>query len=326
MKAGLLILGLVILLVVGTFSVAKADTILFPVIAVNQPNVTTVISVFSDPLVPTTNLNFIYRLKCTFDGCGTSGTPNYTGTCLSQSFVRNTFAGDLLSFDASGVFNGGNALFSDPDTYSGTFDIGGSGARRAYLIVTNSNASGTRVNVGSNVALGGEAIIMDIAAGAAWGYRAVNDINREDFNFTQAGVGTAIYAGGADCKWFSFFPPGEWTTRFFVTPIGNDMNTANISSRIRLWGPMNNGLITRGGSILTYANSVDLTCTAAINLVDMIDATALSIVQNSGGWAYLCEDGVNPITVYKLEYVVNNPTYGGTNNNGYLMSIGNYTW
>jgi hypothetical protein len=28
--------------------------------------------------------------------------------------------------------------------------------------------------------------------------------------------------------------------------------------------------------------------------------------------------------VYKLEYVVNNPTYGGTNNNGFLLST--YDW
>jgi hypothetical protein len=308
-------------------TVAFADTILFPVIAVNQPNVTTIVSVFNSPEVSSSYLHFIYRTKCTFDGCGTSGNPNYAGSCVSQSFTRNTFANDIVSFDTSGLLNGGNALFNDPNTYNGKFDIGGTGARRAYLLVTNSNSGGTRINLGNNEALGGEAIVMDIAYGAAWGYKAVNDINREDYSFTQAGARTAIFGGGTDCKWFSFFPPDEWTTRFFVTPIGNNMDTANIASRIILWGwGSTRGIYTRGGSLLAFSDSVDLTCTAAVNLVDLIDATALASVQNIGGWAWLCEDAVNPITVYKLEYVVNDPVYGGTNNNGYLMSIDSAAW
>jgi hypothetical protein len=60
--------------------------------------------------------------------------------------------------------------------------------------------------------------------------------------------------------------------------------------------------------------------------VDILDATALAAVENIGGWAWFCEDGINPIIVYKLEYVVNDPTYGGTNNSGYLLSIGSFAY
>ncbi|MCG2721653.1 MAG: hypothetical protein L6290_06530 [Thermodesulfovibrionales bacterium] len=315
---------------VGIFSNVYADTILFPVIAVNQPNVTTIVSVFNRPGFASTHLHFIYRMKCTYEGCAASGTPNYEGVCLLQSFTRTTYNGDLVSFDASGVLNGGNALFNDPNTYDGTFHMSSVGANRAYLLVRNSNSTGSPVSAGATTALGGEAIVMDIATGAAWGYRAVNDTFREDYEFTQVGVTTAITGGGTNCKWFSFFPPNEWTTRFFITPIGDDMDIANLSTTVALVndasGMTTTGVISRAGSKLNFTKPVDATCTAGIDLVDMMDSTTFASIQNTGGWAWLCEQGVNPITAYKLEYVVNNPVYGGTNNNGYLMSIGNDRW
>jgi len=324
MKVKIAVLAVIISFVFtfGVFSIAKADTILFPVIAVNQPNVTTIVSVFSAPGHTSTHLHYIYRNKASLTG----SLPNYTGTCGSQSFTRNTFDSDIVSFDTSGIFNGGNALFNDPNTYSGAFGMSGTGAQRAYLLVTNSNASGTRVNIGDDQALGGEAIVMDIATGAAWGYRAVNDINREDYSFTVAGTGTVMSGWGKSCKWFSIAPPNEWTTKFFVTPIGNNMNSANIASTVFLAGSSSNGIFTRGGTFLSFSNTLDLTCTAAVSLADMIDSTALATVQNTGGWSWMCEYAVNPVVVYKLEYVVNDPTYGGTNNNGYLLSIGDYAW
>jgi hypothetical protein len=324
MKGKIAVLAVIICFVLtfGAFSTAKADTILFPVIAVNQPNVTTIVSVFNEPGNASTHLHYIYRNKASLSG----SLPNYTGTCGSQSFTRVTFDSDIVSFDASGVLNGGNALFNDPNTYNGAFGMSGTGAQRAYLLVTNSNASGTRVNIGDNEVLGGEAIVMDIATGAAWGYKAVNDINREDYSFTEAGTKTVMSGWGKSCKWFSFAPPSEWTTKFFVTPIGNNMNSANIASTIFLSGGSSNGIFTRGGTFLTFPDDLDLICTAGVNMADMIDSTALATVQNTGGWSWMCESAVNPVIVYKLEYVVNDPTYGGTNNNGYLMSIGNYAW
>jgi len=290
--------------------------------------VTTIVSVFNRPSNSSTHLHFIYRLKCTYDGCGTSGTPNSTGTCVSQSFTRNTLAGDLVSFDASGVLNGGNALFNDPNAYDGSYSVGGSGARRGYLLVTNSTAGG-RVDVGNSLSLGGEAILMDIAAGAAWGYRAVNDDLREDYNFNYTDDGGGVH-NSLDfySRWFSFFPPSEWTTRFFITPIGDLMNTANLSGTVRLdvTDPTANGVYDRGGTKYTFSREQNVTCTAAVNLTDLLDSTTLSAVQNTGGWAWFrnMTPATGSLLVYKLEYVFENPTYGGTNNNGYLLSSGDY--
>jgi hypothetical protein len=309
------------LFIFGSLSLSVADTLLFPVIAVNQPSVTTIVSVFNLPGTASTHLKYIYRSKESIVG----GLPNHTGTCGTQSFTRNTNDADLVSFDASGVMNSGNALFNDPNTYNGTFDIGGSGARRAYLLVTNANSGGTRVNVGDNQALGGEAVIMDIASGAAWGYRAINDINREDYNFTKAGVGTAVQCGGTNSKWFSFFPTNEWKTRFFMTPIGDNMDSANLSSSAVLYGS-GRGIYSRQGNYIGFDKEPNFTCTAGIDLTDMLDSTALSAVENIGGWAWLSTGCSTPSIIYKLEYVVNDPTYGGTNNNGFLLSTGDTAW
>lgn len=69
-----------------------------------------------------------------------------------------TFDGDIDSFDVSGIFNGGNALYGDVNAYGGNFSLIGTGPRRAYFLVTNSDASGTPVVVGNPRDLGGEAI------------------------------------------------------------------------------------------------------------------------------------------------------------------------
>ena len=308
--------------VLFAYDLSFADTVLFPVIAINQPNVMTVVSVFSAPGTSSGHLRYVYRSKNSLVG----SSPNHTGTCDTTSFVRPSFDGDLVSFDASGIFDGGNALFNDGNSYAGGFGLGLSGPLRAYLLVINSDNSGTRVDVGAKQALGGEAIVMDIASGAAWGMRGINDKDREDYSFTKAGVGTAIQGFGKNCKWFSFFPLDEWKTRFFVTAVGNDMNSANLDGSYTLWGVSNKGIYTRDGTFHSSNVSTNMKCTAAVDLDDMIDSSVLASVEHTGGWTWLCPTNssdsasANPIVVYKLEFVVNDSTYGGTNNNGILLS------
>ncbi len=298
----------------GAFSTTRADTILFPVIAVNQPNVTTIVSVTIRANLPLTHLHYIYRYKDSLVG----GVPNISGTCTSASFTRQTFDKDLVSFDASGTMNSGNALFGDTNTYGGGFAMPGTGPRRGYLLVSNSDASGNRVDVGFDD-LGGEAIIMDIMYGAAWGYRAVNNLGSENYNFINADDGGGVYGAlpslGYNNRRFTFFPPNEWTNKFFVTPIGSAMNTANLTAIVNLMGDV----YDRNGTLFTFTPIYQsVTCTASVDLGAMVDSTVWSAIQNIGGWSML---GVSlgDAMVYKLEYVVNNSTYGGTNNNGYLL-------
>ncbi len=238
MKAIVRVLIPVLFILVSAVStVGYADTILFPVIASNPPNVTTMISVTN--VGPSLDfMKYIYAWKQTFTG----DVPNYDGACLFQSFVRKDVAPDVLSFDVSGSFEGGSALFNDSDAsvYGGSFKITEvSRPIRGYLLVSNSDAAGNRVNVGNALALGGEAVVMDIAFGAAWGYKAFNDPSREDFNFNPAGPGvggsmTNVLSPGSLIR-FSFFPPNEWTTRFFITPIGDNMDVTDRTATVKLF-------------------------------------------------------------------------------------------
>jgi len=321
-KKAVLVVFLSLLMAIGSFTVALADTILFPVIAVNQPNVTTIVSVFNRPSASSTHLHYIYRYKDSLVGSA----PNYTGTCATVSFTRNTIAGDLVSFDASGVFGSGNALFNDSNTYDGTFDMGLTGAKRAYLLVTNSNSTGTRIDVSQDLSLGGEAILMDIAEGAAWGYRAVNDDGVQNYNFNYTGDGGGV-TNALDFfnRWFSFFPPNEWKTRFFITPIGDSMDTANLSATVSI-NSGTTGVWDRSGTERTFTATQNVTCTAGVDLEDLMDSTTFSAVENIGGWAWFQNStpAAGSILVYKLEWVNNDSTYGGTNNNAYLLSSEDY--
>jgi hypothetical protein len=316
MKRSLVVLAVIVCFVLtfGAFSAVKADTVLFPVIAVNQPNVTTIVSVLNWSGTAT-HLHYTYRYKDSLVG----GSPNYTGGCTSASLTRPTSDDDLVSFDASGTLNGGNALFNDPNSYGGGFGLSVTGPRRAYLLVTHSDASGTRVDVGE-LLIGGEAIVMDIASGAAWGYKAINDITTETnsfANYVDRG-GTGVYSSISQAMFLSIrqltiLPPNEWTTKFFVTPIGGTM-ASDRTGQIAF-----SNFFDRGGTSYATSVSQSVTCTAAIDLEDLLDSTIWSSIQTMGGWG-LIYPPAGDIIVYKLEYVVNNPTYGGTNNNGFLVS------
>jgi hypothetical protein len=293
------------------FNPAAADTILFPVIALNTPNVTTIVSVINSPGATSSDLKYTYRHKATLVG----SEPNTQGLCNESSFSRNTSDGDIVSFDASGFFNGGQALFGDNNN-PGTFDIGLSGPLRGYLLVANDDPE----VVGNPLDLTGESVVLDIATGAAWGMKAVNDENRENDDFVNAsaatgGVWSALPNNG-DSRRFSFFPMNEWTTRFFVTPIGTNMDTANLSATISLTGDV----YDRSATPHTFTPiQQSVTCTGAVDLQDLMDSSTAAAVETGGGWSWFRVVSGDAV-VYKLEFVVDDPTYGGTNNNGYLLS------
>jgi len=317
------IVALCFLIILGFFTGAKADTILFPVIAMGSPNVTTVVSVIVRPGATSSHLHYIYSAK---DALDVSSDPNITGSCTKVSFTRTNFAGDVISFDATGIFGSGNALFGDTDSYGGSFSLIGTGNRRAYLLVTNaSDSGGTRADIANNIQLGGEAILMEIGFGAAWGYRGINDSTQEDYDFTNVddggGVWGALPSNGFNNRRFTFFPPDEWSTRFFVTPIGANMNSSDNTATINLFSTGGTeGVYDRNGNRFTFT-SIDhaVTCTAAIDLEDLMDSTTWAAVQTTGGFSWIRVPSGDAI-IYKLEWVLEDSTYGGTNNNGYLLS------
>ena len=299
---------------------AAADTHLFPVIASNSPNVVTLVSVGNREGGISTHLSYLYRYKAALT---VELTPNTDGSCDSTQFARPTFNGDLVTFDASGYLNDGNALFGDTNDYEDSFDIGLAGPVRAYLLVSNAAATGRRVDDGHPRDVFGDFIVIDIASGGAWGGKGVNDTIREDYTFINAeheggGVWAALPANGFTNRRITFLPPSEWTTRFFVTPIGSNMDTANLTASVGLLH--DTGVFDRQGINHYFAPiSHTVRCTGAVNLEDLMDSTVWSAVENVGGWARFAVESGDAV-VYKLDYTADNSTYGGTVNNGYLLS------
>lgn len=288
---------------------AAADTILFPVIAVNTPNVTSIVSVINGPGGGTSSTSTLtYRHKASLIG----GEPNTQGICSSVILSTRTIPdGDIVSFDASGLFNGGKALFNDTNNGTDSFAIGLSGPLRAYLLVDN----GDNGDLDNLLDLAGETAVLDIASGAAWGMKAANDQTSVTDSFGDK-AWSSLPIEGTDMRRFSFPPLNVWTTRFFVTPIGGGMVSANLTATVNLA----DGVYDRSGEKVSLA-TIDqpVTCTGAIDLADLMDSRTLAAVETGGGWSSFRVQSGSAV-VYKLEYVVNNPTYGGTNNSSYLLS------
>jgi hypothetical protein len=322
---GALLVWCIILFLFGVFvTPAGADTILFPVFVSNPGIISTIISV--------TNIGASFswlNTHLTYTYVSKSATSSYSDECGMNEKTINTYGGDLVTFDASGTIGSGQALFNDPDSYTRTFNIPLTDARRGYLLVSNTNSSGTRVNVGSNSSLRGEAIIMDIVSGSAWGYKAVNDTAREDYSFRHHLEGGGLYSiqvsGVQYASRFSFNPLSSWTTKFFITPLISDMNIFyNGSSVIRLYEPvtLTSGIRGRGTNTYSFDVPVTVKCHAAVNITDLLDSTAQAALASTGGWGLLNIESGDYAVIYKLEYTFSSPfvPLKASNNNGIFLS------
>ncbi len=345
------------LLVVFFAFQSNADTILFPYIASDGVNVTTIISVVNK--ADSANyLTYIYRYK--------AGNAALDAGCTTQSFTRPTHTNDLVTFDVSGIFSSGNAMYNDPDAYGGAFGLNPSNPIRGYLLVTHSNASGSRIDVSDSSiseaerTLYGEAVLLDITSGAAWGYTAQNDMDQgfyiemDDLHAINEGFGGTNYYAGEGCP-FTFFPKNVWTTKLFVTPIAFNSTTqpdlrSDLTATIKLITAKDSsqphlqdtgscgtspcseteGVFSRSGTVVPKSSGLGGTlvkCVGAINVYDLMDSTQRSQLENTGGWAILYSENTSTaslsdsyVNVFKLEYVYNNATYGGTNNNAVLIT------
>ncbi len=347
------ILVKVMLLVWGSLIVGSGyvlgDTILFPYIASDGVNVTTIVTIVNKA-GDASHLNFIYRYK--------TASSSLSASCNTTSFTRSTHQNDLLTFDVAGIFEGGRDMYNDPDSYGGTFNISESSPIRGYLVVTHSNSSGIRINVSnsdiaySDESLYGEAVLLDITSGAAWGYRAQNkngtqsyDLEIPSYHLTTERVSGGVYSSSEGVT-LPFFPTSIWTTRLFITPTGPNMDNTDYYAKLKLvtskdpsqprindssscsGGPCDEteGFFTRAGIAIGRSGSGAQTvnCVGMIPVTSFLDSTQRSFAENAGGWGILYADylsgGADYVNVYKLEYVLNNATYGGTNNNAILLS------
>jgi hypothetical protein len=309
---------------------AKADAIMFPWV-VKSATVSTIISVvntsgavgvffpgvYSVSGIPLT-LHYQYIYK---------GTTANTATepCLEVDFTRQTSLNDIVTFDAAGAIGGGKPLFNDTalnTPYSNLrFDMGDGVAapRRAYLLVDNTTGGLTT----GDGALYGEAILMELNEGAAWGYIAYNASGSQSTTALDFSDGNDLYGevinqlspGGNPGPEYTpvvLLNPNDATTKFFVTPIDAGLNFQEASNLACITPPttpnqrklsinsqiqfvtfgttaFNGGIYDNDEEILSFTTPKNVVCTAALGLDEIMDSGVFVPWKNSGhqGWTIL---------------------------------------
>jgi hypothetical protein len=322
---------------------AKADAIMFPWVTKSN-SVSTIISVVNTAGVPVAGvysvmgiplqLHYQYIYKNTTDYSAEKASTWLNTSCLERDFSRPTSQNDIVTFDAAGKINGGKPMFSDVATgidaslYSGErFDMGDGipGPRRAYLLVDNNNAALS--NNGNDDSLYGEAIVMELDGGGAWGYIAYNASGGEGVSQSDP----VAFSDGYDLLGevinnrapfdapevvpeyspVVLLSPNDVKTRFYVTPISAnipddaickpapeanqrylDVNTAFQFNTMAYNGSgydFVGGIYDNNEQPLSFTTPVNVTCTAAINLDLIIDPGVYVPWKSSGhqGWTYV---------------------------------------
>jgi len=229
----------------------KADAIMFPWVIKNTGTTSTLITVVNTAGIPVRgvyqvsgiplDLHFEYHWK----------TGGQTAKCEEWDFLRPTSKDDIITFDAAGYFNGGKLLFNDNNVAYGdqTYDLGVGvpSPARAFLLVDNnttalSGQSGvvpltTAINLDGT--LYGEAMILQLLDGSAWGYIAYNPSGGQttnpsdpvDFSNNNELLGEVIanlqeptgsitgIANPSERVPVVLMPPATVKTKLFVTPI-----------------------------------------------------------------------------------------------------------
>jgi hypothetical protein len=239
------VVGIALLLSFGVgIKDAKADVLMFPWI-VKSTAVSTIVSVVNTAGIAGTyefqsvpfRLHYQYWYK--------NSTENLqTETCTNHSFKQFTSKDDIITFDAAGNLGNGRALFNDASPYDATqpMNLIADAPRRAFLLVDNNTPA--FVNFGdTNVdgTLYGEALVLELSGGAAWGYIAYNASGGDESSQTSPVsftdgldplgevIGGAVLTGApnemelGEVTQTTLYPVEMGTTRFFMTPVDSDI-------------------------------------------------------------------------------------------------------
>lgn len=323
-----------------------AATIMFPYINSNPGNLSTIVNVINTAnatslgctvLGETLQLHYRYMTK--------EVTASAIDACVERDFTRPSTLDDLVTFDAAGDINGGEAMFNDMTAYdSGAgapgFDLPNMGLtepRRGYLLVNHACSATGEVPALRPGALDGEVMLLDVVNGAAWGYQAILADQTVVGNYAFAGLTPAAGAGynpvlGATTELLSenptpaalgpqaaqpdvaIYPPDEFQTRFFVTPLimnhnvgvipvltaSNDMSDNRAMhqkrTRIRLLDCNGNvGVTDRNEDAASGGGPVHVRCVAGIDLNDLTGGSFGPWYDAQGGWATVDLQGPAPL-------------------------------
>ena len=332
------IIATLVVVLAGSWAYAqngKTNSILFPYINSNPGNLSTIINVIntaSDTDVcgidgPPHMLHYRYMMKLI--------TASNTDYCDESNFCRPTTKNDLVTFDVAGQIESGMAMFNDDTCYdvgfgAPNFDLptvfGESCAQRGYLLV--SQVCGDEcidASDDSSSDLDGEAMLLDIVSGAAWGYRAaLSALGGNAFADITGGCnplpGATTELMAENCgnppnqnmHKVVLYPPDEFCTRFFVTPLvvssfsatvpSDNFINADMSTDVKKWQKRTAvclktsseiGVFNRNEAVVSKGQCVQVRCVGAVDLKSLVGSVINAPdFRSEGGWAYL--DLVDP--------------------------------
>ena len=212
-----------------------ADAVLYPYVVVS-PTVTTLIStIYSNKgAVESPSLHYRAFYKPT-------NPDSLSEKCQETNVFRPTSPNDIVTFDIGGMFGSTSdapgVLFGDGANNPGknanygtaSFDfinpafLGGIPATRGFMVVNTEDPNDT---ISGQVY--GEALVLEVANGAAWGYRAYNSAQGAtgpgipiDFSNAQEVQGDVLLEG--ELAPIEIYPLQEWTQKLVVTPIAGGL-------------------------------------------------------------------------------------------------------
>ncbi len=277
-----------------------------------------------------------------------------------------------MTFDAGGIFGDepgkeGLPLFndttSDPLIAGSTLALTTEkqiGFLLVEVLASDNTASGDSDEDGDGGELywpDGEALILDLANGGAWGYKASNEPFENIYHYEQAWLCSA-----EDCFRTAapvlVHPPSVATTELVITPISDGIIDslggyasgvgsafANMSVIIQ---PVANDIPTasvydRNENLLSATREKKVTCVGVATLDELLSAGILNnpAFQEQGGWGWLWNkpfdvDGDNDVEteeqnmafVYKVEssselgfFMINGIPNGNGNNGGLCVDF-----
>ena len=320
MKKRVLLIAVLAAALILPFVVAEkagADAIMFPWITKSQ-NVATLVTVVNtaqgDPDFEE-RLHFQYWYKDENGTMASEDVNDAENTCTEQDFKVLTSKDDMVTFDASGQINGGLALFNDTKTVpvnpATHFAMTADAPRRAFLLVDN-NTSNNFASVGTNTdgTLYGEAMVIEVTTGAAWGYIAYNAAGGQTSSqsdpvyFLGAFDVLGEVIGNNEYTQTILLPANTVTTRFFLTPVdysdSGDHGTlnqrvGNANTQVQLCldtDPVGNcnegGIFDNDEGPVSGAPPKDIVCTSADDLSELLGG-AWDTFQDSNrsGWGYV---------------------------------------
>ena len=308
----------------------SADAMLVPMKTLSPAVSTNVAGVNKDPQ-GILNLNYFTK------------SPDLSTPCTDEGVKQVAASGranDMVSFDASGIFldgAGGGPLFGDAEVLApygaAEFSTTNAGVARGFLIVDDGDDTSEG---GTGADLYGEAIMLEITGGAAFGYRALNpaqDVANVpgpvlgNWGGLTAHLGEVLDQGlGTGFAGVTLLPPSEWTTRFFVTPVADgagtaasqrDCETCSVSIFISpdkagtVAGMYDRDTVMRSepfapAPLPTSAKNV--VCTGAVDMTNILPQAVVYQISSQGGWGYVqIRSGTsghmeNSAVVLKLEF------------------------